>query len=242
MARFDVNDYVDTQTRINEFWSKCEDEKLNGFIHTEMLSDPNVDMYVVIKATVGYFLDGGIPLIKSSGIASEVRSYPGEAGGNFVNQTSWVENCETSAIGRAFANWGYATSGAERPSREEMEKVERFENAAASQSTGTASSYTPARQAQPRQAQGRGYHQPQRGGSKPQSVQNPDAQMTDAQKGFIERLAKGQADSIAYAMFEVPFAQINRGQASEMIQELKDAQERNQAQQEEVIIDDDHQF
>ena len=39
-----------------------------------------------------------------------------------VNQTSALENCETSAIGRALANAGYAPKG-KRPSREEMIKV-----------------------------------------------------------------------------------------------------------------------
>jgi len=35
-----------------------------------------------------------------------------------------VENCETSALGRALANGGFAAKG-KRPSREEMQKVER---------------------------------------------------------------------------------------------------------------------
>jgi hypothetical protein len=39
-----------------------------------------------------------------------------------VNSTSALENCETSAIGRALANAGYAAKG-KRPSREEMSKV-----------------------------------------------------------------------------------------------------------------------
>jgi hypothetical protein len=39
-----------------------------------------------------------------------------------VNQTSALENCETSAIGRALANAGYAPKG-KRPSQEEMKKV-----------------------------------------------------------------------------------------------------------------------
>jgi hypothetical protein len=42
-----------------------------------------------------------------------------------VNSTSALENCETSAIGRALANGGYAAKG-KRPSREEMSKVERL--------------------------------------------------------------------------------------------------------------------
>jgi hypothetical protein len=36
-----------------------------------------------------------------------------------------MENCETSAIGRALANWKYQGSKKARPSREEMAKVER---------------------------------------------------------------------------------------------------------------------
>ena len=42
--------------------------------------------------------------------------------GRGVNATSALENCETSAIGRALANAGYATKG-KRASREEMAKV-----------------------------------------------------------------------------------------------------------------------
>jgi hypothetical protein len=42
--------------------------------------------------------------------------------GRGVNATSALENCETSAIGRALANAGYATKG-KRASREEMGKV-----------------------------------------------------------------------------------------------------------------------
>ncbi len=45
-----------------------------------------------------------------------------------VNSTSHMENCETSAIGRALANCGYAGSDpSKRPSREEMAKVVRYE-------------------------------------------------------------------------------------------------------------------
>lgn len=44
-----------------------------------------------------------------------------------VNSTSHVENCETSAVGRALANAGFAGSDpAKRASREEMTKVQRM--------------------------------------------------------------------------------------------------------------------
>jgi len=57
----------------------------------------------------------------ATGYAEEVR------GAGNVNRTSHVENCETSAVGRALANAGYAGSDVnKRPSREEMSKVQRM--------------------------------------------------------------------------------------------------------------------
>jgi hypothetical protein len=55
----------------------------------------------------------------ATGYAEEVR------GAGNVNRTSHVENCETSAVGRALANAGMAgTDVNKRPSREEMSKVQ----------------------------------------------------------------------------------------------------------------------
>jgi hypothetical protein len=51
-------------------------------------------------------------------------------GSSPVNRTSALENCTTSAIGRALADMGYQGSingKNSRPSREEMEKVQRAE-------------------------------------------------------------------------------------------------------------------
>jgi hypothetical protein len=57
----------------------------------------------------------------STGYAEEVKSDRG------VNATSFVENCETSAIGRAIANCPLqAPASGPRPSRNEMQKVERL--------------------------------------------------------------------------------------------------------------------
>jgi len=55
--------------------------------------------------------------MKATGFAFEVD------GQGMANKTSALENCETSAIGRALANAGF--SGNKRTSREEMEKVAR---------------------------------------------------------------------------------------------------------------------
>ena len=69
---------------------------------------------VVFKAAI--YLNGDAEP-KATGYALE------EAGKGFVNKTSHLENCETSAIGRALANMGM--HGSKRPSREEMEKAQR---------------------------------------------------------------------------------------------------------------------
>jgi len=50
-----------------------------------------------------------------------------DSSGAWGNSTSALENCETSAIGRALANAGYATKG-KRASREEMGKVVKSED------------------------------------------------------------------------------------------------------------------
>lgn len=61
-------------------------------------------------------------LLKAQDYAEEM------VGSSPVNRTSALENCTTSAIGRALADMGYQgqlNGKASRPSREEMEKVER---------------------------------------------------------------------------------------------------------------------
>jgi hypothetical protein len=61
--------------------------------------------------------DQAANLVKATGFAFEIDGTMG------ANKTSALENCETSAIGRALANAGF--SGNKRTSREEMEKVAR---------------------------------------------------------------------------------------------------------------------
>jgi hypothetical protein len=68
----------------------------------------------IVKAYL--FKDAGDGVAWATGYAEETVTSRG------VNQTSALENCETSAIGRALANAGYAPKG-KRPSREEMSKV-----------------------------------------------------------------------------------------------------------------------
>jgi hypothetical protein len=80
-----------------------------------MISAPGADI-CVIRAEL--WLED---ICIATGYAEEVR------GSGNVNRTSHVENCETSAVGRALANAGYAGSDVnKRPSREEMSKVQRM--------------------------------------------------------------------------------------------------------------------
>ena len=116
MARFNIQDYVDVQTRINQFWKDWPD----GRIVTHVISDPDVFDRVVVRAEVYKHRDHPHP--DSADIAAEEKGQ-----GGMANATSWHENASTSAIGRALANMGYAKSGADRPSRQEMEKVVRHE-------------------------------------------------------------------------------------------------------------------
>lgn len=66
-----------------------------GYIKTEILS--NVDGVVVFRAYVGYYADNGVPVLLGNGTAYE------KEGSTFINRTSYIENAESSAIGRAIA-------------------------------------------------------------------------------------------------------------------------------------------
>jgi hypothetical protein len=113
MARFDLDNYVTVAERINQFWSQNPD----GSIVTEMVHISENGKQVVIHAEVYKNIGDARPW--ATGLAEEHYAERGP------NETSWVENGESSAIGRALANAGYATTAEGRPSREEMAKVNR---------------------------------------------------------------------------------------------------------------------
>jgi hypothetical protein len=113
--RFDLNDYVSVQDRIHQFWRDHPD----GRIVTTLASP--ADNFERCRYRAEVYKDGAATIARpdATGYAFEL------AGTGMANKTSHEENCETSAIGRALANLGYATSQKDRPSREEMAKVER---------------------------------------------------------------------------------------------------------------------
>jgi hypothetical protein len=112
---FNLQDYAKVDDRITNYWAMHP--KPEGSIQTEIVWVSDDGNSVAIRATV-YQGDR----ILATGIAQEERGPSG------ANRTSWWENAETSAIGRALANMDMSLSR-QRPSRQEMEKVERHEAA-----------------------------------------------------------------------------------------------------------------
>jgi hypothetical protein len=106
---FNLEDYETVEERLVKYWKDHPD----GQIHTSLL-DSSGGRYIVIAQVYRTEADAR-PW--TTGLAEETVA------GRGVNATSALENCETSAIGRALANAGYATKG-KRASREEMSKVQ----------------------------------------------------------------------------------------------------------------------
>lgn len=83
-----------------------------GFITTDILShDAGV---VLMKATAGYYGTNGERVVLGTGFAQE------EKGKGMVNGTSYIENCETSAVGRALGFIGIGDCGGGICSAEEL--------------------------------------------------------------------------------------------------------------------------
>ena len=126
--KFDLSKYSTVAERLAKFHADHED----GRIVTEWINaneydswdakDPNVKRIWVIKTSL--YLTAGDQannLPKATGHACEIDGGPG------ANQTSAMENSESSSLGRALMVMGYSMSKDPNTlaSREEMEKVIR---------------------------------------------------------------------------------------------------------------------
>jgi hypothetical protein len=105
---FKLENYEPVEDRLEKFWNDFPAAR----IETELLAHENGRFIVYTRL----YRDAVDTLPFATGLAEETITERG------VNSTSALENCETSSVGRALANCGYAARG-KRPSREEMIKV-----------------------------------------------------------------------------------------------------------------------
>jgi len=87
-------DYAEVNQRIKAFRMVYP----NGFILNEMTSNDNG--VCIFKSSVGYY-DDGEQIVLGTGTAYEKEN------STFINKTSYIENCETSAVGRALGMAGF---------------------------------------------------------------------------------------------------------------------------------------
>ena len=111
---YNPDDYEVVEVRLKKFWKENPD----GKVKTKLIEKSEDGMMVICFAEVYENKDDTEP--KATGMAQE---YQDDKSG--ANRTSWMENCETSAIGRALANWKYQGNKKARPSKEEMSKVSK---------------------------------------------------------------------------------------------------------------------
>ena len=122
MAHFDLSLYETVAQRLERWWTAFEDGRIITTIH-------HYDGSTVIFRAEGY---NNEDRLIATGYAEEVF------GNSPVNKTSFLENCETSAIGRMISNSHLGHTG-ERASSEEMSKVNRVNSAPAPDAFGGAS-------------------------------------------------------------------------------------------------------
>lgn len=114
-------DYVEVNERIKAFRMLYP----QGSIQTEMIS--NADGVCVFKAIVGYYNDDATILkVLGTGYAYE------KEGSTYINKTSYIENAETSAVGRALGMCGLGIDKS-LASAEEVENAKQMQDELATQ-------------------------------------------------------------------------------------------------------------
>lgn len=112
-GRYNLDDYVTVSQRIERFYEKHPD----GRIITNVVEVNHETGFVLMQAMIYRTNADAHPA--ATGHAFEVR------GDSYINKSSYIENCESSAVGRALALLGFEVRRS-ISSREEMEKVGRM--------------------------------------------------------------------------------------------------------------------
>jgi hypothetical protein len=112
--KYSLEDYETVDARLRRLYTNHPEAR----VLTEMVYRD--DRSFIVKAEL--YLDRNDMTPVATGYAEEI------VGAGFVNKTSALENCETSAIGRCISNslLVLGTPEGKRPSQTEMEKVERY--------------------------------------------------------------------------------------------------------------------
>lgn len=113
MAKFNLDNYETVEERLKKFWKDYP----NGRVETEVVHITEDGTCVTIKSAIYKDMNDTHPV--ATGIAQETKGQ-----GGFANADAWMENCETSSLGRSLSNWMYQGANKPRPSREEMSKVQ----------------------------------------------------------------------------------------------------------------------
>jgi hypothetical protein len=111
-----LDNYVTVAERIAAFHQTYP----SGRITTQILEHNEESGFILMRAEIYRSSDDAQP--SATGHAFEVR------GDSYVNKTSYVENAETSSVGRALAMLGFEVRRG-IASREEMEKAARMQTA-----------------------------------------------------------------------------------------------------------------
>jgi hypothetical protein len=117
---FNLEDYETVAERLDRAIKDHPDMRIiTDLVHVQRDKDGRPMQYIV-KAEIWL----GTTLV-STGYAEEI------VGSSHINKTSALENAESSAVGRGLSNFAYQGSNPKstRPSRNEMEKVERVRRA-----------------------------------------------------------------------------------------------------------------
>tara|TARA_R100000231_G_scaffold139439_1_gene120675 strand:+ start:1278 stop:2057 length:780 start_codon:yes stop_codon:yes gene_type:complete len=106
------DEYDQVEDRLKKFWK----DNPNGRVDTKIIHVSEDFKNAIHRCEIYKDIADDNPV--ATGIAQDQHGPVG------ANKTSWIENGETSAIGRALANWKYAAK--KRPSVTEMQKVENL--------------------------------------------------------------------------------------------------------------------